>query len=239
MDKKILGSKLAMRIVALFFAVILWYFIVITEDPYRSGRIDNVSIVPTGEQLMDAYGLEIIRSTTLSTSLYVEGRRSLVTGIGNEYEAYIDMSGVYEPGYYTLPVSALVPAGVIMKENKPDTTEIYVDKYVATEKPVQIRVTGKPAEGFVVKETTANPVTVQVRAPSLIMDTIHSISVTVDVNGANSLVTAKADVEIYDEANGRIKDDTITFDENAAKKSVEISVMVEKPEPTSTPTPSP
>jgi YbbR domain-containing protein len=90
-------------------------------------------------------------------------------------------------GVHALPVRAsdiALVKGVSIVRIRPEILEIVIDREIEKVVPIQLVVTGKPAEGFIQTDTRVRPSDLQIRGPQSVLETIDVVHTTpVDING--------------------------------------------------------
>lgn len=228
MEKQFLKNNKAIAIASILIAIGLWFYIVITDDPTRVGRVDDIPISYTLSQQLEQKGIQIINSPTETVSVVASGRRSIVTGVKGGFTARVDLSTISAPGYYNLPVQITAPEGVYIQERKPQTVEVYLDQYEIEEKPLRLLTEGTPANGYSLNEIGCENKTVKVTAPSMVMQDIEYLGATVDIKNISQNTSAWTPVEAYNKGNTKVKADYISYAIDNENNDVLVNVTLLK-----------
>ena len=103
MEKQFLKNNKAIAIASILIAIGLWFYIVITDDPTRVGRVDDIPISYTLSQQLEQKGIQIINSPTETVSVVASGRRSIVTGVKGGFTARVDYQPSAHPAIIICP----------------------------------------------------------------------------------------------------------------------------------------
>ncbi len=198
MDKRWLSNKTALRVLSLAISLILWLYVVITQDPPRTSEVDNVQIICGLNQYQLNDGLAIISKSAEEVSFKANGKRSLVTGVRGSYYARLNLDDITKPGIYSMTPDITKPEGVYISGVNPSVVEVYIDKYVSTSVPVNILTTGALPEGYIIKKMTADIQQVNVKLPSLALEQISYMGVTVNLSEVKSSTIVNCTPVIYD-----------------------------------------
>ena len=134
------GRKLALQLLSLFAAIVIWVFISYTENPQIDTTINTVPVQFSGETYLRQRGLMIINKATVpDASVVVRGRRrDLINVIGN-ISASVDVSGVNAEGEYKLKPSYDIPSSAVYI-SKRNTNFVEIEVVEITEKAVDVEI---------------------------------------------------------------------------------------------------
>ncbi|MFA7637644.1 MAG: hypothetical protein WCX81_07760, partial [Monoglobales bacterium] len=121
-------NKTLMQILSLLLAIILWFFVAVTQDPTRTDRVENVEVITGLSQNQINQGLSIISKSNDTVSFDATGKRSLVTGVRGNYYAKLSLDEITTPGKYNITPEISRPDGVYVSNVTPSVIEVYVDK---------------------------------------------------------------------------------------------------------------
>lgn len=176
---EIIKRNLGYKVISLLLAIMLWLV---------------VSIQGTGQGVSDAQTLTIsLLAKNLPANLVLLSKlppvRVSMKGNNpsfnvNELYAYVDLSGG-TPGEHSYPVKIDPPAGINILDMQPNIISLQTDTVQEKMLPVQVSLTGNPAEGFTVGTPVLKPSAVNVRGPGAILANMDKVVVEVGVTGAN------------------------------------------------------
>ena len=191
MVKKWLNNKTFLRILSLVIAFALWSYVIITQDPERTARIDNVEVICGLSQAQLNEGLSIISKSHETVSFTATGNRSLVTGVHGTYYAKLDLDNILAPGKYSISPVISKPDSVIINNITPTAIEVHIDKYVSSLVPVKVHTIGELPEGISLKSMVPDISVTTVTVPSLILEEIAYVGANIDL----SQVTASGRID--------------------------------------------
>ena len=224
MAKGWINNKSLLRVLSLVIAVALWLYVVITQDPQRTNKVDAVERICGLNQYQINEGLTIVSKSADNVSFAATGKRSLVTGVRGTYYARLVLDNVAQPGKYNFTPEISKPDGVYVSNVNPSVVEVYIDKYVSSLVPVNIKTTGTLKEGLIVKKMASDVQQVSVTLPSLALEQISYIGVTIDLSTISSSTTINCVPVLYD------KDDNPVNVKNSIveKKNIAVDITAEK-----------
>jgi YbbR domain-containing protein len=170
-----------LKLLSLLSAVVLWFFVIGIEN--------TVYLFPENFQVK-AHNLG--KSVSLATALpevkiYVNTNgKDIKTTNKNDFEAFVDLSGLGE-GSYELPVMASSQnAQVSVLKTDPDKVNVLLSPVVEKQVKIIMSATGSPASGYTVKEFTADTDTVKITAARNILDKINELNLEVPLAGSET-----------------------------------------------------
>ena len=142
--KNAFSKNLALKIVSLVFAMLLWGYVLMSENPQRTKTISNVQLNVDGEAELIAkqlvlsgdkdYGTVNVRVSTQLTS-YADLSADDIT-------ASINLTGITETGEHDVAITARTSTGTVVSVT-PDHIKITVDNLVSRSIPVEIELEGE------------------------------------------------------------------------------------------------
>lgn len=217
-----LGQILSLTLLSLLLAFFFWIAATEAQDPmveraYPTSIPVEVRNLPAG---MIAYGVE---DAQVRVALRApESLWAVLQAPLGDIKAYIDLSGV-EPGQISMPVQIEVrrrPVQII--SISPTELTLTVEPRAESEVPVEIRLQGTPALGFVTRSPTFLPQTVTVSGPqSLVSETVRAL-VRVSVDEAREAIRESFALVPVDEVGNEVERVTL------APRTVMVEVPVEQ-----------
>ncbi len=224
MEKKWLENKTFMRIISFIAAIALWVYVVSTQDPPRTSRVNDIAIKSGLNQYQLNDGLIIVSKSADSVSFKATGNRSRVTGMEGSYSAGVNLDDITQPGYYSKEVNITKPDGVYVDDIEPFTIDVYVDKNVSHTVPINILTSGTMPDGYIIKKMSSTIQEATIMLPSLMVEQISYIGATVDLGQINGSDTINCTPVIYDKNNKPIDTTGIIAD----VKNVAVEITVDK-----------
>lgn len=214
---KALGGKLVnnigLKLLALFFAIVLWVVVVNTDDPIvRKSMTVSVSM-KNQEYITDMGKYMDILNEGNTVTFYYATKRSVWEGISSaDFLATADMTKIEAKanGGYRVPVvvSATRNANQITIETKQLYLEVALEDLGKQQFQIKANTAGKVADGCALGTVTIDSANVvQVTGPASVINSIDSVIATVNVDGMSTDITDNVVPVFYDE-NGEVIDTT-------------------------------
>lgn len=226
----IFTKNLGLKILSLFFAVIVWLLIVNTDDPIQSKSF-TVNVKPTHtDTVTEEMGkLYEIDGDVVSVTFTVSAKRSIKDKLQtSDFKAVADFKNLVlsENGETaTIPIdvtcSRYTNQVTITRPSK--SMKIRLDESAESSVPVEVRCTGEPAEGCMIGELQATPNLVNISGPSSLVSTVYKAIATVNVDGRDSDVFVTSKLVFVDEKGRELQNtDKIVSEVKAVNAYAEI-----------------
>ena len=201
-------NNLGLKLVSVFFALILWLVVVNVDNPTVTRTVVSIPVTPLNEQLITDEG-NVYRIVSGATeTIQIKGPRNIVDRLtASDFSAVADFS--------KMSVVNAIPITVSAKETRINNSlesisqrnysmVIEIEKVESKNIDVEVQTTGKPANGYVVNSAAAKKTSVKVSAPISQLEKIAKAVLFVDVSDADSLIKKKEKVHLYDDTNTEI-----------------------------------
>lgn len=236
--KKRLMTNLGLKIVALLFAAVLWLLVVNINDPVEKKTYRDITVKILHDEIITNRGKTYrIQNESNKVSVLVTAKRSVLEKIRTE--DIVATADVKE-----MELSTLLPIRVSITgydtEYKsvaatPNNVEIKQETSIYQNYPIVVEPVGTLQDGYILKEATAKPVSVQFTGPKSLIGRIDKVVARVDIDGISEDSVLDADLTLYD-GGGNILDQTLLEnnlgrDDKSAKVQVKIALLATKSVP--------
>lgn len=104
--EKIARDKLAVKILCVALALILWFYVSYQENPSMSKTVKNVPLAISGEQALKENGFSVYSVSEKSVDVRVTAKRLSLARLSNKtISAGINVSSIKEKGTYVIPAT--------------------------------------------------------------------------------------------------------------------------------------
>lgn len=191
--KRIFLQDLKLKVLALVFAVALWFFVA-GQSSTEVGFLVPVGVkgIPRGMVMVSAPPEEI--------EVRAMGPKFLINNLSpSRIKVELDMGDAVE-GLNNLkiaPGDIAVPMGVEVVKTRPVSVDIRLERLVTVNLPVKVRLTGRPAAGYKVIDVKAEPGSVTANGVKKEMRDLSGVHTKpVDVSGLASTARFTAQLDI-------------------------------------------
>ena len=209
MKKRILDLILknpGLKITAVLFAIVLWFFVVSVNDP------DNTRTIVVPVQVVNADILEstneyYVLSGKTTVTFQVTGKRSVLDRLtAANFSATADMNNLdRENSRIPIEIQTLSNASALTLSSKAR----YLDVTIGQKKDKKLVITGvakgTPADGFAVADTEVVPNIIRINGPSDVINRVVSAAAYVDVEGMSSTISEAVVVKLLDENGAEVE----------------------------------
>lgn len=232
MKKKLL-KNLGLKLLSIVIAVVLWFVVVMTNNPKDTKTFSNIEVKLVNVELLEKEGkmYEILENTN-RVRVTVEMPRNQMGELSEEdIVAEADMSKLTEINtvpinYYVLNndlnVSGVTGNRDVVRLKVEDKAEKWVNVYT---EPI-----GEVAEGFMLDTVYRNPNRLLVSGPKSVVEKIDKAVVELDVSNATSNVIVNLEPTFYD-VEGNVVEVSPSLTKNEDTVNVEAQVLAYKDVP--------
>lgn len=224
-------NNLLLKIMAVLFAVVLWSYVLAETDPLRERVFNDIPIKYSFETL-EAQGLAVSYSLSDypdTVDVRVEVKQSNKKNLTSDnVKVTVDLSSISGPGVYTLPINASgTNCNVI--EKSATTVTLYIDNAVTNSIPIELLVTGNPADGYYAGVPVVTPDVVILSGASSDVGLARRAECPIDISGLTGWNKTSMDVTILDRDGNAL--DPEWFGTSLPSAIVDISILPVKTVP--------
>ena len=237
--KKIWGSlrrNFGLKLIALFFAILLWSIAMAEENPWREKNISNVSATVIGKDILAENDLAVTNGLSVlkdGVKLNIEVRQADYYTVENEsISATVDLSFIREPGQYTVKVSTKGPNNGRVLDVNPSTVNVTVEKTATRTLPVSYTYEGELGENYWHGDPIITPNMIEISGPVSTVEKISRAVCNIPLTNLTSPFNEAVQVVFYD-ANGGIVD-TGNLTNSVPTAIVNMDVLYKKSVPVQT-----
>ncbi len=225
-------SDIGIKILALFFGVLIWIVIANVDDYMVTKRFNNIHVELINEEAITSQDKVYQITDGDTVDVVVKGRRKIVDYLkASDLKAIADMSKISVTNAIQIEIKAVdetINAELSITCIDNVMTVAIEDKEEKT-MPVTVTTVGKPKNNYAVGPKTATPNMVDVTAASSLLSKIKEVRVEVDVEGANNNINVAVKPTYYDGNGEQIDSSLVECNVNSVDTVVEILHTKEVP----------
>ncbi len=205
---KKLTNNIGFKLLAIFGSIVLWMVVVSVEDPEMTQSFTVSVSVSNASYLTDNGKVYEILNDSDTIRVSVTARRSILQEISSsDFHAVADLSNVdleSDSSVQSIPIEITVAryTNQISMSARSYQLKISVEEEEAYTFPVEVDVTGEPADGYTVGDITLSTSSVVVSGPESLVSEVARVAVSVDVTNATDDFADRCQIAFYD-ADGR------------------------------------
>jgi len=185
--KNIFRRNISLKIISIFFAFLLWNYVIGETNPLREKTISNIPVKFINENVLEEKELipkEDLKLKDLKVKVRIEARLKDFDFINaSNVEAIVDLSQVDSTGKMPLKIEATVPDLGKVKSVSPQTVDLEIDHLVSRSIPVQPQFTDNLSSGYWHGEVEVTPNVINVTGAKSDVDKIRKALVWVSLKG--------------------------------------------------------
>jgi len=192
--KNWLLKNIDIKLLSLFFAIILWLYIAGGENPIVENFID-ISLTPTtlSEDLA-------IKEFPTNVSIGIKGPKNIINNISpSQISGIVDFSEISKEGLYKLKVEVAAPKRTEITRIIPSEIKVEVEKILAKEVEVEYSLIGIPEKGFsLADEPQFIPSKVKIIGAQSVLESVKQTICAIDISGIKEDLNKKIKVRAVD-----------------------------------------
>ena len=213
--KQFFTKNMALKIIALVFAMLLWGYVLTDQKPVRTKIVADVTTSFDGEAELIAQGFcvrgdrsEILQDVTATVRAQITNYAYVTAGSIN---ASISLRNISEAREYDLPIQAVVNSSLgVVQSVSPSTVQVEIDTLVTKTIPITTSYEGELPEGYWADVDALSATTrLDITGPKTDISTITHGECVVDLNDRTSTIYSTFDVTFYDKNNQIVSSDII------------------------------
>lgn len=212
--KSKLKDNLAIKIISVLAAIILWFYIQMVQNPEIDFTFNNMRVSLVNSSLLEERNLIVLDDVDFKTDITVNCPRWNLNELTEEdFVAYVDLSEIKSAGNIELPIKVRMNnENIIVSGKSPSTVNISVDTVVNVEKDLVVHTVGKVKDNHYTHDSMVVPDTdkITVRGPKSILSKIANGVVTVDVSNKTGNFSDVYKVVLVDEQGTAIVNDRVS-----------------------------
>ena len=180
------------RLVCLFFALIIWLYVMEVDNPDYETELVGVPVTLTGvSTLENENGLSVFGGYDAGIDLVVKGPKSTARRYSaDDIRITADVSGITRAGNHEIPLFFDLPAGLTMVESSVERLSLYIDERTSTVVDVKARLSSVTIpESYELGDMVTDTETVTVSGPKRVLDDIDYAQVSLDAGNIESSVS--------------------------------------------------
>ena len=225
--KEMLLNNLALKIIAVLVAILVWVIIVNVSDPSQRVTVTGISVELQNEEVLSDKGYIYQVESGSNISIVAKGPQSVVENLkSSDFYAYADLSERSPDSdtakIYVSCTNEEIANKVDIVSQKYEYVQLAIDNKVDKDFPIQIDVVGIPESGYVVGEYSTSPTTLKVTGAENVISQIAYVEVSYNVESMNADVSDSVKPVFYDAEGKVVKSDKLELSRSNVQLQIEI-----------------
>ncbi len=231
--KKWLTNNLGLKAISILVAMVLWLIVVNIDDPDKTRTFTNIEVQVLNEDAIEDSGkvYNILDNSNMVT-VDVTGPRSYLKDLtASDIVATADLEQVdLDMGLVKINVGVTKSSDKFTSvTSRTMNMKVSIEELLSKQLPIKTEVTGTPAEGYAIGDSTTSQSIVRIQGAASVVETINTVVASVDVSDMKSNVDTPVTLKAYDNNGKLISADKLIFSQKEVDVSVEILKIKEVP----------
>jgi YbbR domain-containing protein len=201
-----------LKLVSLFFAIILWNYVIVAVNPTRTVTFNNIPIDQPNMSQLESAGLTIKGGYQRTVSVSVDLPRNEVQLLKpGDIHVTLNLTGIADAGKQTVRLQANSPRGSNAHAN-PDTIDVTVETLEKRTVPVVCEATGALPAGYWCPTPTASPQSLQISGALSDVEKIDRAVVQVPLGNLTKDFSSAEDFLLVDSTGATVSQTGLTLD---------------------------
>lgn len=229
--KEILTNNFSLKLIAVIIAAVVWLIVVNVNDPEKTIVIYNVPVTVTDQEVVSDMNMvyEIVEGDTINIT--ITGKRSVLSGLGSDdfvaTASLKEMSKVNAVPIQVTTKDADKRSKISIDNQSKQSLVVELENVEEDTFDITLEYKGATAEGYTPGKYTLASDTVDISAPTSVLDRIDKVVAVCNLNGNSEDFTDDCKLVLYDRNNNKIKDSNIKLSQKTVEAQVTIWYMKE------------
>lgn len=234
--KKRITNNLALKLISLFIAIVVWFVIVNIEDPTTSKNVSGIAVSVINENAISEAGKCYVIDSDGTVDIRVKGPKSVIDKVdASDFTATADLSK------YSITNTVPVEVEFTSKRNfsmepeivygKNNNINIVLDDFVTKEYDIVLNMVGSESDGYYVSkdQISTDSDKVKISGPETVIKSIDRVCIDVDISDIKDETFVLSKIKIEDKYGKAVNSDRITFNRDVI--NVTVNPLIEKEVP--------
>lgn len=231
MRRKLL-SNIGLKLVSVAIAIVLWFAIVIINNPKASRVFANIPVRLTNTELLEDANkvYEVLDNSDVIRVTVEVARDDLNLLRSSDIVAEADISNLTAINTIAIDLSVTnEDVNVVSISGNHDVVRLNVEDKTSRWFNVNYKTAGDVAEGYMMAAVTRDPTRLEVTGPKSVIDQISSVEVEIDLTDATTNQTVNVKPQLFDVYGNLLDDSRVTM--SSSSVHVEVQVLATKEVP--------
>ena len=230
MGKK-LTNNWSLKLIAILFALILWFAVINIDDPVVSETFRNVPVQIVNTEVLTDAGMtyEVLDNSAVIETITIYGPRTLVESLNeSDIVAKADVNDITVANTVAINVSVDVrnSSKITTIRSSLECVKLNIEQSKNKQLVINATTTGKLASGYIVGGIELDQNRIRISGPESVVSQIATAKVNVDVTESSSDVATYGTVRLYDKAGVEITSELLV--KSTEKVHINVNVVPTK-----------
>lgn len=199
-------NKNTIKVLSLISAIILWSFVMSSENPSIETDISNIPIEYIHEEVLSNKGIIILEPIEPTIKIRVLGKRNIINRIDwTKVKAQVDLSDV-SINKSTVPIDIELPDGVSLVKMSKENLVLTLDHYIVQRMPITVETIGElPESSLSIADSSLSPGQIQVSGAKSLVQNVEKAVIFPDLSTVTEDIVLNEPIKLLDENQEEVK----------------------------------
>lgn len=222
-----------LKVLCVLISMLIWVYVIGIKNEDVSGVYKNIKVeLQNEERILNDYGLIIVSGKDSTASVELSGKRADMISIdeGSDIRAVADVSVISSKGVHNILYNTILSSPEIsIVGRSPQYITIKTDRIEYTEVPIDVIVSGTPAEGCFYGNALKAADTVTIYGASEEIDRVEYARGIVYAEGLSESSDFSAEYELYDINGNVVSSEFVYRQSNSLQVTLPVTRIVSCP----------
>ncbi|MDD3746157.1 MAG: CdaR family protein [Anaerostipes sp.] len=220
--KEKIQSNLLLKVISVVLAILLWLFVINTDNPVISKTFTDIPVEMLNEQVLDEMNQTYKVTSGSTVSFTVKGKKTIIDKLSvRDFRATADVSSMSKVNAIPIKIVPLKYKDQLeITSGNSQSVKVVLEDLKQSQLPVEVVIHGEAADGYAVESKKATPNLVSISGPKSVVHEVESVRVEVNVSGLKNDINVTKAVRCYDADGDEVSQERLTLDTSKVKVKV-------------------
>ncbi|MCR4674490.1 MAG: hypothetical protein K5675_05705 [Lachnospiraceae bacterium] len=214
-------NNLGLKLLAVFFAVILWLVVVNVDNPSQSKSFTVTVQVTNEDVLLEQGKYYTIPDNANTVTFRVTARRSIMEQLTtSDFVAVADLNNLENDSRIPVEITAQRYSGSVTISGSTKYLTVEIGERMTTKYIISGVSTGEPADGYTIDSVEVSPNVISISGPAEEVSNISSVVAYCDVSGMSTGITESVVPKVLDAGGNEVDTTNLELSESTVNISV-------------------
>lgn len=225
--KELILNNFGLKILAVVIAIVSWIVIVNVDNPSQRKTISGITVNMINGDTLTSKGYIYQIESGASISIVVKAPQTIVDELKpTDFYAYADLSertpDADRAQIYVRCTKEGMENTVDIVSLRTEYVQLAIDNKIDKEVPLELNITGNPADGYVIGDYSISPTTINVTGAESTVSRIATARLNYSVSSMTATINDSVVPVFYDENGVEISSDKLELSRSSAAIQIEI-----------------
>lgn len=201
---KTLKNNWKIKLISLILAILLWSFVIASENPTLTTRFTNVPVILENEEYLFNSGLELMNYNKTTVDLQVSGKRNqLINLTASHFRVTADLYDLKE-GVNLVELKYSLPVGTSLV-NEPRSISLDIQKIINKDFAINIETIGELKENYILESKKATPEKISINGARSSVEKVESVKAILNLSEVEDDIITNVNIVAVDKEGKQVE----------------------------------